>query len=265
MKVSINLTSFFRDLAFVETECTLSFAVIGSLFARNASISYSYFFIPLLMGLICMIPCIPVYIKDNMTIPQVIAQRSIELVILEIVCVWSAKLLAGTYLGTFGLIAVAFSVLFFDVLSYYIMFKMEQAESKRLNQKIKEIAEKARQTNINNTDSQSPTPIKIEGVGQHDCHVQLPLNDILYFEADAEQVFAYTNKEIYQIKMRLYQVESLSRPTGIIRVSKSHLINSHKIQSVRTALNSRLYARMPNGEDVLVSRKYAPLLKEAMS
>jgi len=42
-------------------------------------------------------------------------------------------------------------------------------------------------------------------------------------------------------------------------------VNLRKIQSVRTALNSRLYAKMPNGEEVLVSRKYAPALKERIS
>ena len=104
----------------------------------------------------------------------------------------------------------------------------------------------------------------IEAFGEHDCKVQLKLDEILYFEADAEQVFAYTADEIYQMKLRLYQVESISKTAGIIRASKSYLVNLNKIQSVRTALNSRLYAKMPNGEEVLFSRKYAPVLKEAM-
>ena len=94
---------------------------------------------------------------------------------------------------------------------------------------------------------------------------RIPIAEILYFEADAEQVFAYTEKEIFQVHQRLYQVETLSSAAGIIRVSKSHLVNLRKIQSVRTALNSRLYAKMANGEEVLVSRKYAPAFKERIS
>ena len=70
--------------------------------------------------------------------------------------------------------------------------------------------------------------------------------------------------EIYQVKLRLYQVEELARAAGIVRASKSHLLNVRKIQSVRPALNSRLYAKMPNDEEVLVTRKYAPALKAAM-
>ena len=106
---------------------------------------------------------------------------------------------------------------------------------------------------------------KIEGFGDHDSRVKISLNEVLYFEADAEQVFAYTNEEIYNIKMRLYQVEEISQVAGIIRVSKSHLVNVKMIQSVRPALNSRLYAKMPNGEEILVSRKYAPVLKNAIA
>ena len=78
------------------------------------------------------------------------------------------------------------------------------------------------------------------------------------------QVFAYMSDEIYQVKLRLYQVEELAHAAGIVRASKSHLVNVKKIQSVRPALNSRLYAKMPNGEEVLVTRKYAPALKAAM-
>lgn len=106
---------------------------------------------------------------------------------------------------------------------------------------------------------------KIEAFGDCDTRIKLPLSEILYFEADAEQVFAYTKDEIYNVKLRLYQVEEIAHSAGIIRVSKSHLINLRKIEVVRPALNSRLYVKMLNGEEVLVSRKYAHLLKEAIA
>jgi len=106
---------------------------------------------------------------------------------------------------------------------------------------------------------------KIEAFGDYDHCIKLPLTEILYFEADAEQVFAYTTEEIYNVKLRLYQIEEFSQQAGIIRVSKSHLVNVNKILSVRPALNSRLYVRMQNGEEVLVSRKYAHVLKEMIA
>lgn len=37
--------------------------------------------------------------------------------------------------------------------------------------------------------------------------VKLKIKDILYFEAVGELVFAYTEIGVYEVKMRLYQVE----------------------------------------------------------
>ena len=254
----------------METECVLSFAVIGTIFARDAAISYAHFFVPLALGVICMLPCVPVYIMENMSIPQVIVQRAAELVVLEAVCVWTANFLAGGFLGKLGLAAVAASVLVFDALSYSAAYFLEKAESERLNQKLLELAQKNSAGGTSGTEAGAQNDGDknagtIEAFGDQNQRARIPIAEILYFEADAEQVFAYTEKEIFQVHQRLYQVESLGGASGIIRVSKSHLVNLRKIQSVRTALNSRLYAKMPNGEEVLVSRKYAPALKERIA
>ena len=86
---------------------------------------------------------------------------------------------------------------------------------------------------------------------------QLPLSDVLYIEAVGEKVFAYTTGQVYEVKARLYQLEEMLEPHRLVRASKSLLINMFYIISVRTALNGRLYAKMENGEDVLVTRNYA--------
>lgn len=265
---NMNLSSFFRDFFLTVFECTLSFAIIGSIFAHDAVISYKYFFLPSVLGVICMLPCIPVYIKEDMTIPQVIFQRSAELVVLEVVCIWGAHLLAGEFLGKIGLVAVGFSTACFDALSYFVMYKMEKAEAEKLNLKLKELSQ---QKDLAAHEKNEPVqmPFKrceeIEAFGEDERTIHLPVADILYFEADGELVFAYTSEEIYQIKLRLYQIETIVKNAEIIRVSKSHLISLAKIQSVRPALNSRLYVKMPNGEEILVSRKYAHVLKDAMA
>ena len=268
MKKNVNISAFFRDLFFVQAECVLSFAVIGTIFARDAAISYAHFFIPLAMGALCMLPCLPVYLIENMTIPQVIAQRLLELAVLEPLCVWTANFLAGDFLGTPGLVVVASLTALFDALSYSVAYLMEKAESERLNKKLREAAANANERKDGGEGSGAGDGAKdstIEAFGDQNRRAQIPIAEILYFEADAEQVFAYTEKEIFQVRQRLYQVETLSSAAGIIRVSKSHLVNLRKIQSVRTALNSRLYAKMANGEEVLVSRKYAPNFKERIS
>lgn len=90
---------------------------------------------------------------------------------------------------------------------------------------------------------------------------QIKVADIFYFEAVGELVFAYTRNQVYEIKMRLYQVEENTRSDRMIRGSKSVIVNLKHIESVRPALNGRLYAKMENGEEILISRQYA---KEVM-
>jgi len=52
-------------------------------------------------------------------------------------------------------------------------------------------------------------------------------------------------------------VEEKINKRNICRASKTMLVNVEHIISVRTALNGRLYARMENGEEILITRRYA--------
>jgi len=92
--------------------------------------------------------------------------------------------------------------------------------------------------------------------------VSIRIEDILYFEAVDELVFAYLENQLYEVKMRLYQVEDKLKSKNVLRASKSVLLNLDYIVSVRPALNGRLYAKMENGEDILISRKYAKQISE---
>lgn len=104
----------------------------------------------------------------------------------------------------------------------------------------------------------------IVGYGENKEVYQIELNQILYFEAVGELVFAYTKTQVYEIKMRLYQIEEATKQNMILRVSKSFLVNIRKIKSVRPALNGRFVATMINGEEVLISRQYAKEVSEAI-
>lgn len=104
----------------------------------------------------------------------------------------------------------------------------------------------------------------IVGYGENKEVYQIELNQILYFEAVGELVFAYTKTQVYEIKMRLYQIEEATKHNMILRVSKSFLVNIRKIRSVRPALNGRFIATMINGEEVLISRQYAKEVSEAI-
>ena len=92
--------------------------------------------------------------------------------------------------------------------------------------------------------------------------ISVRVEDVLYFEAVDGKVFAYTKDDYYEIKRRLYQVEEKMARKCIHRASKTTLVNADYIVSVRTALNGRLYVRMENQEEILVTRKYAKEISE---
>ena len=97
----------------------------------------------------------------------------------------------------------------------------------------------------------------IIGYTQRGDSVSIRIEDILYYETVDGNAFAYTAEQVYKLDGRLYQVEEAVKRSYICRASKAMLVNMDKIELVRTALNGRLYAKMENGEEILVTRKYA--------
>lgn len=88
------------------------------------------------------------------------------------------------------------------------------------------------------------------------------LENIYYFEALDEKVFAYTENKVYEIKARLYEVERSYTAFHFIRFSKSVVLNIMLLDSISPALNGRFFAHMKNGEKLMISRQYAPSLKQ---
>lgn len=138
MKEFDPLREFIFDYITVVAENTLSIAVIGSIFVRNESITFVYFFLPFVLALLCMIPCIPIYLKEDLTVKQVLIQRSVELVVLEIAMYWVIRFLIGDMLPAAGYVAILFSVAFFDVLAYLIKWYLEKEEADKINRRIQE-------------------------------------------------------------------------------------------------------------------------------
>lgn len=97
----------------------------------------------------------------------------------------------------------------------------------------------------------------LAGYTQENARTSVRVEDILYIEVVDGRVFAYTLDSVYEIKGRLYQVEEKVSRRNICRASKTMLVNIDYIISVRTALNGRLYARMENDEEILITRRYA--------
>lgn len=92
--------------------------------------------------------------------------------------------------------------------------------------------------------------------------VQLLPKEIYYFEAVDNKVFLYLEKDVYETKMKLYELEERFRGTDFLRVSKSVILNLSKVKSLSPAFNGRFEATMKNGEKLIISRQYVSALKE---
>lgn len=93
---------------------------------------------------------------------------------------------------------------------------------------------------------------------------EIPVTDICYVEAVDNRVFLYTGQQVYETRQKLYELEEVLREKYFLRISKSMLLNLMKIKSIRPALNGRFMAILQSGEEIIISRKYVPALKEVL-
>lgn len=94
--------------------------------------------------------------------------------------------------------------------------------------------------------------------------LQVMPKEVFYFEAVDNKVFLYLEKDVYETKQKLYELEERFRGTDFVRVSKSVILNLSKVKSLSPAFNGRFEATMKNGEKLIVSRAYVPILKEKL-
>jgi len=88
--------------------------------------------------------------------------------------------------------------------------------------------------------------------------------DVLYFESVDKQAFLYTETDVYELPLKLYELEEMLSDAGFIRSAKSQVLNTHKIESMRPDFGGRIEVTMMGSERLIVSRQYAKLLKERL-
>lgn len=103
---------------------------------------------------------------------------------------------------------------------------------------------------------------ELSGMSDEGHLERFKLEDVYYFEALDEKVFAYTKENVYELKLRLYEVEQAYASYHFVRCAKSIVLNLMLLDSISPALNGRFFAHMKNGEKLVISRQYAPILKK---
>ena len=92
----------------------------------------------------------------------------------------------------------------------------------------------------------------------------IPLDEILYFDTTDRKTFLYTNKQVYECRKALIEVENELSNTTVIRISKETLLNTTALVNVRPYPNHRLLAELSNGEHLIISRKYISILQNTL-
>lgn len=77
--------------------------------------------------------------------------------------------------------------------------------------------------------------------------------DILFYFSDKQYNYCKTKEDSYRIESRLYKIEQEN--PDYIRISKSHLINTTKIQKFDMSISGKIVIVMEDGSRLLASRR----------
>ena len=100
------------------------------------------------------------------------------------------------------------------------------------------------------------------GYIDNDIHRVSP-SDIFYFEAVDKKTFIYCERDVYESKLKLYELEEMAMK-DFFRISKSVIVNLSKVKSIIPSFSGRVEAVLTNKEKVIISRQYVSELKEAL-
>lgn len=92
----------------------------------------------------------------------------------------------------------------------------------------------------------------------------LTLEEILYIESVDGISYAYLKDKVAKVDKSLAELSIIGENRGFFRCSKSMILNIYKISYLKSEAGNRIRATMENGEQVMISRKYAKLLRQIL-
>ena len=88
--------------------------------------------------------------------------------------------------------------------------------------------------------------------------------DIIYVEAVERKTFVYTGEDVFESKLKLYEMEERLCAGSFLRGSKSCLVNLRYIKSLKNDIERKIRLTLKNGEQIVVSRQYADEMKKRL-
>lgn len=102
-------------------------------------------------------------------------------------------------------------------------------------------------------------------MGKRDgCTQKLHPGSIYYLEVVDRKLFAYQEKEVWQIDGSLRYFLDCYEESGFVQIGKSMAVNLYRVSRVKADLNMRLRLLMDNGEVLVLNRNYKKAFMEAL-
>ena len=99
---------------------------------------------------------------------------------------------------------------------------------------------------------------------EHREMLPLSVSKVVNCETVEEKTFVYTHDGIYQTALSLAELEDRWGDLGLFRAGKSSVVNLHEIQKLKNCGSGRIEALLTTGEKMVISRRYAPILRERL-
>lgn len=94
--------------------------------------------------------------------------------------------------------------------------------------------------------------------------IMISPESILYLESVDGAVWAYLSDKVCRVSESLGTLAAAWSQRGFFRCSKSMVINIYRIERLKSEAGNRIRAYMDNGEQVMISRRYAKQLREIL-
>lgn len=106
-------------------------------------------------------------------------------------------------------------------------------------------------------------PNRIIGVDGEQSILLLP-SDIDYVFAEERKIYAVVDRQQFEVKMKLYEIEELLETQNFLRFSKSVIGNVKNIHRFEMSFNGNLCVHFKSGNKEYVSRNYVMALKQRL-
>lgn len=98
---------------------------------------------------------------------------------------------------------------------------------------------------------------------KHETYEPLKPEQILFFRADGNTLFAHTEKQSFEMKHKLFEIERMFPGGCFIRVNKSYIVNILKVREIIPWFGGRLLLKISGSDEhIEVSRTYVRDFKD---